>query len=111
MLNNVVEILKVGLAGFSILCAWLSFRLLRQEQRKEHPNPRILRAIYTFTAFGLALVLIVAFVPLIGRSSRTETQGCQRAVARLQTILRLEETTGAGVRRTAQRVVDLCGDT
>jgi hypothetical protein len=65
---NVVQILRVGLAGLCFLLSLLAFWLIqREQQRTGSPRRGILRAIYSFMALNLLAALLVSasayFVP------------------------------------------------
>jgi hypothetical protein len=57
---NVLEILRVGLAGLCFLLSLLSFWLIQREQQKEgDPRKGILQAIYTFMFVNLLTAALV----------------------------------------------------
>jgi hypothetical protein len=57
---NVVQILRVGLAGLCFLLALLAFWLIqREQQRPGDPRSGILRAIYTFMVINILSALLV----------------------------------------------------
>lgn len=65
---NVVEILRVGLAGLCFLLSLLAFWLIRlEQQRKEAPRPGILRATYVFMLVNLAVAILVATAAQLGK--------------------------------------------
>lgn len=59
---NVLEILKLGSIGLFFLFSYLTFRLLSAEQKKEHPHPNMIKAIYVFmvlcVVFGAAGIFV-----------------------------------------------------
>lgn len=64
MLGNldVVQILRVGLAGLCFLLSLLAFWLIQREQQREgDPRHGILRAIYAFMVINLLAALLVYF--------------------------------------------------
>src|ERR1700676_968508 len=64
---NVLEILRVGLAGLCFLLSLLSFWLIQQEQQKEgDPRKGILQAIYTFMFVNLVTAALVAAAGYLG---------------------------------------------
>ena len=57
---NVVQILRVGLAGLCFLLALLAFWLIqREQQRPGDPRHGILRAIYTFMVINILSAILV----------------------------------------------------
>jgi len=52
---NIVEILKLGFVGFAFLLAFLTYKLLSNEQRKTEPKKILIIAIYVFMFFALIL--------------------------------------------------------
>jgi hypothetical protein len=62
---DVLEILRLGLAGLCFLLSLLAFFLIYREQGREgKPREGITRAIYTFMAVNLVTALIVGTVGL-----------------------------------------------
>jgi len=58
---NVLEILRVGLAGLCFLLSLLAFWLIhREQQRAANPRKGILRAIYTFMGVNFLTAVLVA---------------------------------------------------
>src|SRR5260221_13919586 len=63
---DVLEILRLGLAGLCFLLSLLAFFLIYREQGREgKPREGITRAIYTFMAVNLVTALIVGAVGLV----------------------------------------------
>ncbi|USG60688.1 hypothetical protein NBZ79_16095 [Sneathiella marina] len=56
------EILKLGFVGIAFLLAVLAFLLLRTEQGKDSPRPRMITSIYVFMAFSLILAGAALFL-------------------------------------------------
>ena len=55
---DVVQILRVGLAGLCLLLSLLAFWLIQREQQREgDPRHGILRAIYTFMIINMLSVV------------------------------------------------------
>lgn len=68
---NVLEILRVGLAGLVFLLSLLAFWLIQREQRRaSSPRRGILRAIYTFMSFSLTTAVLVAVSGYFGSQQR-----------------------------------------
>ena len=64
---DVLEILRVGLAGLCFLLSLLSFWLIQREQRREgDPRKGILEAIYTFMVVNLVTATLVAAAGYLG---------------------------------------------
>jgi hypothetical protein len=64
---NVVEILRVGVAGLCFLLSLLAFWLIqREQQRIGDPRRDILRAIYTFMALNLVAAVLVSVSDYFG---------------------------------------------
>jgi hypothetical protein len=64
---NVLEILRVGLAGLCFLLSLLSFWLIQREQQKDgDPRKGILQAIYTFMLVNLVTAALVAASGYLG---------------------------------------------
>jgi hypothetical protein len=55
---DVVKILSYGVIGLGFLLAFLAYRLLAQEQRREQVRSEALRSIYLFMAFAVVLCLV-----------------------------------------------------
>lgn len=55
---NVFQILSLGSIGLGFFLGVLSYRLLTQEQRVEKPRPALIRSIYAYMVFALALVVL-----------------------------------------------------
>lgn len=53
--DSVLPILQAGFSGLAFLLAYLSFLLLKAEQRQTNPRQQILRAIDKFAVFALLL--------------------------------------------------------
>ncbi|MEH6526407.1 MAG: hypothetical protein V7723_10060 [Sneathiella sp.] len=49
------EILKLGFVGIAFLLAVLAFLLLKTEQGKDNPRPKMITPIYVFMVFSLLL--------------------------------------------------------
>jgi len=52
---DVVEILGYGVIGFAFLLAFLAYRLLTKEQKRENPRPQVIRTVYSFMVFSVVL--------------------------------------------------------
>jgi hypothetical protein len=64
---NVLEILRVGLAGLCFLLSLLAFWLIqREQQRASSPRKGILRAIYAFMSVNLLTAMLVAVAGYFG---------------------------------------------
>jgi hypothetical protein len=64
---NVLEILRVGLAGLCFLLSLLAFRLIQREQdRASSPRRGILRAIYIFMGTNLMAAVLVGAAAYLG---------------------------------------------
>lgn len=64
---DVLEILRVGLAGLCFLLSLLSFWLIQREQRRESdPRKGILQAIYTFMLVNFVTATLVATAAYLG---------------------------------------------
>jgi hypothetical protein len=55
---DIVQILRIGVIGLGFFLAYFSYRLLSKEQKKEKPRSSVIRAVYIFMAFSVALCLI-----------------------------------------------------
>ena len=62
---DVVEVLRVGLAGLAFILAFLGYRLLALEQAAKEPRPERLRASRTFMFQCITLAVIVGIFELI----------------------------------------------
>jgi hypothetical protein len=71
---NVVEILKIGLPGLVFLLSALSFKLLSQEQAKEHPRTNILNSIKLFMFINVLLAVLTLASPLIDNMLRPKSE-------------------------------------
>lgn len=58
---DIVEILQIGVIGLGFLLALLAYHLLTKEQKQKVPRTNILRSIYVFMFFSIALCLIGVF--------------------------------------------------
>lgn len=68
---NVIEILRVGLAGLVFLLSLLAFWLIqREQQRASSPRKGILRAIYIFMSVNLVTAVLVAVAGYFGSQQR-----------------------------------------
>jgi len=64
---NVLEILRVGLAGLCFLLSLLAFWLIqREQQRVSSPRRGVLRAIYTFMSVNFLTAVLVAVAGYFG---------------------------------------------
>jgi len=64
---NVLEILRVGLAGLCFLLSLLAFGLIhREQQRTSAPRKGILHAIYIFMSVNLLTAMLVAIAGYLG---------------------------------------------
>jgi hypothetical protein len=64
---NVLEILRLGLAGLCFLLSLLAFWLIHSEQQREAtPRKGILKAIYTFMGVNVATAVLVAMAGYLG---------------------------------------------
>ena len=71
---NVLEILRVGLAGLCFLLSLLAFWLIqREQQRASTPRKGILRAIYTFMSVNLLTAVLVAAAGYFGPQQQSGT--------------------------------------
>jgi len=62
---DVLEILKIGFSGFAFLLAFLAYRLLFTEQKREVPRENQLNAISRFMGFSIILGIMTAVIPFI----------------------------------------------
>ncbi len=58
-MDNIVEILKLGISGFAFLLAYMGYRLLRNEQSKAKPNTKTLGMIWRFLWLSVVLAIVV----------------------------------------------------
>ena len=73
---DVLEILRVGLAGLCFLLSLLAFFLIYREQGREGmPRVGITRAIYTFMAVNLVTAIIVGTVGLVATQQTKKANG------------------------------------
>jgi hypothetical protein len=71
---NVLEILRLGLAGLCFLLSLLAFWLInREQQRPGSPRKGILQAIYTFMSANLVTALLVGVAGYLGPQQRKTT--------------------------------------
>jgi hypothetical protein len=69
---NVVQILRVGLAGLCFLLSLLAFWLIqREQQRPGDPRSGILRSIYTFMTVNMFAALLVGVAGYVGARQKT----------------------------------------
>ena len=64
-MENVLDILKLGLPGLVFLLSAFSYRLLTKEQDKEHPSPAILKTIKQYIYVNVALAILTMASPII----------------------------------------------
>lgn len=62
---NITEILKLGLPGLVFLLSMLSYNLLSNEQKKEHPKSCILNLINNFMYINVLLAVLTLVSPII----------------------------------------------
>lgn len=62
---NVVDILKMGLPGLVLLLSVLSYRLLANEQGKDHPRDGVLKSIKQFMYLNLVFAVLTVAAPLV----------------------------------------------
>ena len=79
--DGIVQILGLGAIGLGFLLAVLAYRLLTNEQEKKTPSQGILRAIYVYMAFSLALLLIGGYFNIIDICPSTESATSDDLVA------------------------------
>jgi len=70
MSESIVPILQTGLAGFAFLLAYLSYRLIAEEQKKETPSPAILKSAQRFFYLCILLAVIVGSFAIAKRMMR-----------------------------------------
>ncbi len=71
---NVLEILRVGLAGLCFLLSLLAFWLIEREQRRpSSPRKGILHAIYTFMSVNFLTAVLVAVAGYFGPQRPSST--------------------------------------
>src|SRR5215469_17736827 len=64
---NILEILRLGLAGLCFLLSLLAFWLIYNEQRRESgPRKGVLHAVYAFIALNMVLALGVVASAYLG---------------------------------------------
>ena len=63
--DAIVPILQTGLAGLAFLLAYLSFRLIASEQKKDKPKPAVLQTARHYFYLCILLAVIVGSFPLI----------------------------------------------
>ncbi|NOZ53031.1 MAG: hypothetical protein GXP08_07790 [Gammaproteobacteria bacterium] len=64
-MNDVIEILKLGLPGLVFLLAAFSYKLLAKEQVKETPSPHILRSIKHYLYVNVFLAVLTVATPIV----------------------------------------------
>jgi hypothetical protein len=57
--GDIVPILQTGLAGFAFLLAYLSYRVIAQEQKKEEPRVAILQSAQRYFYLCILLAVVV----------------------------------------------------
>ena len=70
----VVPILQTGLAGFAFLLAYLSYRLIAAEQKKDKPNPTMLKSAKQYFYLCILLAVIVGIFPIVRTTMQTVDQ-------------------------------------
>lgn len=64
-MEDIIDILKMGLPGLVFLLSMFSYRLLTKEQDKEHPSPAILKTIKQYIYVNVALAMLTMASPII----------------------------------------------
>ena len=114
--ENVIEILKVGLSGFAFLMMWLSYLLLKAEQKREqNPRPGFIKAIYVFMALSLSFAVLVAANAAFGLMRQLDHDQFQEQVANcrdeleeLQSISMMEDQSVNNLQAAIIRAVGQC---
>ncbi len=71
--ENIVPILQTGLAGFSFLLAFLSYRVIAREQQKEAPRVVVLKSAHRYFYLCIVLAVVVGsfeLAPIMLRKER-----------------------------------------
>ena len=56
---QIAELIKTGLSGLVFLFAYLGYRLLQNEQKKNEPDKNILKSIHQFMILCLVSAILV----------------------------------------------------
>jgi hypothetical protein len=59
--NEIVSVLRLGAVGLGFLLAFLAFRVLTGEQRREQPRGAMLAAAYVFMVFSLLICALITY--------------------------------------------------
>ena len=115
-LTVVVEILKVGLSGLVFLLAFMGYRLLQREQKKQTPSDKSLRSIQMFVWQAIVLAILVGGVTIglkIIDNNRTLTvltslETCRDSLSDLETIRHLEKLSSEDLRDAVNGHINKC---
>src|SRR6266478_4556280 len=69
MLEHFPNLLKYGISGLTVIFAFLTFLLLRQESQKSNPNPGILATVRLFMGVCFLSALVVAAATFFERKT------------------------------------------
>ena len=64
-MNDVIDILKLGLPGLVFLLSAFSYKLLAKEQEKDKPSPAILQSIRQYMLVNVLLAVLTMASPII----------------------------------------------
>ncbi len=73
-LESILQILQVGVTGFSFLLALLTFGLLTKEQKNQAPRDNILRSIFWYMIFSILLSVVGLISYFLPSSARLQQQ-------------------------------------
>ena len=101
------DYLRYGALGLGLALSLLSFFLLKEEQRLTHPRPVMIRTIYVFMAFALALTSLGFAVEYVKSSNAAITEGASKdAEAKLEQL----SAAAAPLLRARRPVIDSLPD-
>ncbi len=114
--ENIIEILKIGLSGFAFLMMWLSYLLLKAEQKREQdPRPGFIKAIYVFMALSFSFAVLVASYAafelirdLDHEQFQEQVAKCRDELGELQSISMMEDQSVNNLQAAIIRAVGQC---
>ena len=109
------EYLEAGLPGFSFLMVWLSYKLLKNEQKRDIVRRSILRSTYIFMFVAFSFSILIASNSYysikkneIDASHRAEVGQCRDGLTRLKSIANINEQNVTNLQLAIKRFQSEC---
>jgi len=112
--NIVVDILKVGISGFSLLLAFFAYKLLSDMQGKPPRANSAAKNARLYMVFSLAMVVLIGAFSVVDkfllRDDASERFGkCAQSLLELETNLDMGGATVENLRNQIRAHINSCG--